>query len=129
MLRTYLVTFLIRILRFAYKMVFRSQIYCDDCNDVIALDVRIIAASNKNLKSMVEKNLFRKDLYYRLNVIPINLPNLKERGDDVIILAEHILKALRYRMNKQKIFFDYPVLDLFKRYEWPGNIREMENST
>ncbi len=97
------------------------------CNEAVPLDIRIIAASNKNLKSMVEKNLFRKDLYYRLNVIPINLPNLKERGDDVIILAEHILKALRYRMNKQKIFFDYPVLDLFKRYEWPGNIREMEN--
>jgi len=97
------------------------------CNETIPIDVRIIAASNKNLLEMVEQNLFRKDLFYRLHVIPIQLPSLAERGDDIILLAEYILNSLCRKMHKQKIRMESAVIDVFMRYAWPGNVREMEN--
>lgn len=96
-------------------------------NEVKKVNIRIITASNKDLKAMVRENLFRKDLYYRIHVIPINLPVLKKRGEDIISLAKYILNKLTFKMNKHTIEIDPSVLNVFMRYDWPGNIREMEN--
>ncbi|MGB9699398.1 MAG: sigma-54 interaction domain-containing protein [Thermodesulfobacteriota bacterium] len=91
-------------------------------------DVRIIAATNKNLSRLVEQGLFREDLYYRLNVIKIELPPLKERREDIPLLVEHFLKRFNLKMNKRLISVSPEVMDLFMRYEFPGNIRELENA-
>lgn len=91
-------------------------------------DVRIIAATNKNLPRLVEQGLFREDLYYRLNVIKIELPPLKERREDIPLLVEHFLKRLNLKMNKRILGVSAEVMDLFMRYEFPGNIRELENA-
>ncbi|MCL6638285.1 MAG: sigma 54-interacting transcriptional regulator [Firmicutes bacterium] len=89
-------------------------------------DVRIIAATNKVLEEMVRDGLFRADLYYRLNVFPINVPPLRKRADDIIPLAIHFLEKFiaKYKTNKR---FEPEVLLAFERYSWPGNVREMEN--
>ncbi len=91
-------------------------------------DVRIIAATNKNLSRLVEQGLFREDLYYRLNVIKIELPFLKERREDIPLLVEHFLKRFNLKMNKRILSVSPEVMDLFMRYEFPGNIRELENA-
>lgn len=93
----------------------------------IPVDVRVIAATNKDLKQEVKEKRFRKDLYYRLNVLPINVPPLKERIGDVPILLDHFLKAKSKKLNKE-----VPKIsdNLFKKmisYCWPGNVRELEN--
>ncbi|OLS03105.1 sigma-54-dependent Fis family transcriptional regulator [Tissierella creatinophila] len=93
----------------------------------ININVRVISATNKNLKKMVAEGEFRLDLYYRLNVIPINLPCLKSREDDVFLLSEYIIESLCKKMNKEKKFLSLEVRDLFSKYDWPGNIRELEN--
>lgn len=92
----------------------------------INVDVRIIAATNQDLKSMVEEGRFRKDLYYRLNVIPIHIPPLRERPDDIIPLLMYFLDKYnqKYQMNKS---FSSEALKLLVKYEWPGNVRELEN--
>jgi len=91
-------------------------------------DVRIIAATNKHLSQLVEQGLFREDLYYRLNVIKIELPPLKERREDIPLLVEHFLKRFNLKMNKRIISVSPEVMDLFMRYDFPGNIRELENA-
>ena len=94
----------------------------------IHVDVRIIAATNKNLEAEVEEGRFREDLYYRLNVIPIQLPPLRERRADIPVLAEHFLKhyaAKNHRVIQQIL---PEALDLLMRYNWPGNVRELENA-
>lgn len=91
-------------------------------------DVRIIAATNKNLFRLVERGLFREDLYYRLNVIKIDLPPLKERREDIPLLVEHFLKRFNLKMNKRIVSVTPEVMDLFLRYDFPGNIRELENA-
>lgn len=96
-------------------------------NDSIELDVRIIAATNQDLGALVEKGLFRKDLYYRLHVIPMHLPPLRERRDDLPALAEHFLTRLSQRLRKNVLSLSPPVLDRMRDYSWPGNIRELEN--
>ncbi len=93
----------------------------------IDVNIRVISATNKDLRKLVEKGEFRLDLYYRLNVIPINLPSLKEREEDVFLCSEYILKNLCDRMNKEKKVLSDEVRDNFRRYDWPGNIRELEN--
>jgi len=92
----------------------------------IHIDVRIIAATNKNLKMLVEQGLFREDLYYRLNVFPIQIPPLRERTSDIIPLTKHFIKKYnqKFKLNKT---FDQSSLDYILDYEWPGNIRELEN--
>lgn len=92
----------------------------------VKVDVRIIAATNKNLKKMVEKGLFREDLYYRLNVIPIEIPALRKRKDDIIPLCLDFLKEFnkKYEFNK---YFTISVLEIFREYDWPGNVRELRN--
>ncbi|HJR77367.1 MAG TPA: sigma-54 dependent transcriptional regulator [Nitrospiraceae bacterium] len=93
----------------------------------IKVDVRIIAATNKNLDELVRKGLFREDLYYRINVIALYLPRLRERGEDIALLAKHFL-AKRIEEEKRPVQdFSKEALELLTRYPWPGNVREMEN--
>lgn len=91
------------------------------------VDVKVIAATNKDLKSAVESKSFRQDLYYRLNVFNINLPPLRERKEDIPVLTEHILTRLRHQVNKPELTIDDEVKDSIFDYDWPGNIRELEN--
>jgi two-component system, NtrC family, response regulator HydG len=91
------------------------------------VDIRLIAATNKNLRELVKQGLFREDLYYRLNVINIHIPPLRERGDDVVLLANHFLHKYAREMGRQVPVFSDSVLQIFRRYEWPGNVRELEN--
>jgi DNA-binding NtrC family response regulator len=93
----------------------------------IRVDVRIIAATNKNLTEMVQKSQFREDLYYRLNVIPIELPPLRKRKSDIPELAEFFLKRLARENKRSAIQLESEAMDLLLDYPWPGNIRELEN--
>lgn len=93
----------------------------------IAVNVRIIAASNRNILEMIAANRFRSDLFYRLNVIPVELIPLRERREDISILASDFLKRQNEKLNRQVLGFDNDVLELFNRYSWPGNIRQLEN--
>jgi PAS domain S-box-containing protein len=91
-------------------------------------DVRIVAATNKDLVRRVEEGRFREDLYYRLNVVKLELPPLAERREDVPLLVEHFLKRFNVRMNKRIASVSPEVMQLFMRYDFPGNIRELENA-
>lgn len=93
----------------------------------IPVNVRIIAATNQDLESMIENNRFRRDLYYRLAVIRINIPCLKSRPGDIMMLAEYFLKRVCERFNKPMMTFSSEVIDAFMNYGWPGNVREMQN--
>lgn len=92
----------------------------------IGVDTRVIAATNRDLERMVKKGKFREDLYYRLNVVPINIPPLRERKDDIPLLAHNFLKrfSAKYQTKKE---LSTEVLDLLSKYYWPGNVRELEN--
>jgi len=91
--------------------------------DNVEVDVRVIAATNKNLKDEIGKNNFREDLFFRLNVFPVKIPTLAERADDIPELAEYFLTRSQYK-NKQ---LSADVVDLLRSYDWPGNIRELKN--
>lgn len=93
----------------------------------IPVDVRIIAATNKDLKVEIEKGTFRRDLYYRLSVIPIELPPLRERKEDIVFLMEHFLELKAAKLNKEVPELDSDIYSRFLNYDWPGNIRELEN--
>ena len=93
----------------------------------IKVDVRIVAATNKNLDELVRKGQFREDLYYRINVIALYLPPLRERGEDVPLLAKHFLAKRVEEDKRPSIEFGKDALELLTRYPWPGNVREMEN--
>ena len=93
----------------------------------IKVDVRIVAATNKNLEDMVRKSQFREDLYYRINVISLYLPPLRERGEDIPLLARHFLAKRVEEDKRPPIEFGKEAMDLLTRYPWPGNVREMEN--
>ena len=92
----------------------------------IKTNVRIIAATNRNLNKMVEENTFREDLYYRLNVIPIKIPPLRERPEDIEALSEHFLREYNRKYGRN-ITLSNDVMKKFKKYPWPGNIRELRN--
>ena len=94
----------------------------------IKMDVRIIAATNRALSQMVVEGHFREDLYYRLNVIPIHLPPLRERKDDIPLLAGHFLARYALRMKKPITAIDDAVIEKLLAYSWPGNVRELENT-
>ena len=96
-------------------------------NRTISVDVRLIAASNTNLLELSQDGSFRADLYYRLNVVPIALPPLRQRKEDIGMLAHHFLKKFNRQMNKAIDGLNHEVLSLFEAYPWPGNIRELEN--
>ena len=91
------------------------------------VDIRIIAATNRNLEKMVEENRFRGDLYYRLNVIPIYVPPLRERKDDIPLLIEFFLGKYRQKLDKHIFGVTGDVRSVLMDYSWPGNIRELEN--
>jgi Nif-specific regulatory protein len=93
----------------------------------IKSDVRIIAATNKNLEDAVEDESFRGDLYYRLNVFPIYLPPLRERKTDILLLADHFLEKYATENSKPIKRFSTPCIDMMMEYHWPGNVRELEN--
>ena len=93
----------------------------------IKVDVRIIAATSKNLEQAVEDDTFRGDLYYRLNVFPIYLPPLRERKTDVLLLADHFLELYARENSKDIRRFSTPAIDMLMQYHWPGNVRELEN--
>ncbi len=93
----------------------------------IEADARIIAASNSDLEKMVEEKTFREDLYYRLNVIPVHMVPLRERQDDIPMLAEHFLTKANKDMNKRIAKISDEVMELLTQYDWPGNVGELEN--
>jgi len=92
------------------------------------VDVRVIAATNRDLKQMVAEGKFQEDLYYRLNVIPIVLPPLRERPDDIPVLIDHFVEKHRQRTGKRIDRLEPEVLDTLRSYNWPGNVRELENT-
>ncbi len=92
------------------------------------VDVRILAATNRDLHGLVTKGLFREDLFYRLNVITICLPPLRERGDDILLLAGHFLKRFAAESDKSPPRFSDKALQVLRNYNWPGNVRELENT-
>jgi transcriptional regulator with PAS, ATPase and Fis domain len=92
------------------------------------VDVRVIAATNRDLKQMVSDGRFQEDLYYRLNVIPIEIPSLRERPEDIPVLIEHFVEKHRQRTGKPISGIDDDVVAALKKYEWPGNVRELENT-
>jgi DNA-binding NtrC family response regulator len=91
------------------------------------VDIRLIAATNKDLEKMIKEEVFREDLYYRLNIVPIDLPTLKERQEDIPLLAVHFLKKYAEEMGKTIKGFTAEAMEKMMRYPWPGNIRELEN--
>lgn len=93
----------------------------------IFIDVRIIAATNKNLSAMVKNGSFREDLYYRLNVIPIKLPSLRERREDIPLLIDYMIKEYSDKLGKEILGIDENAKQLLMNYNWPGNIRELQN--
>ena len=96
-------------------------------NETIETDVRVIAATNRDLKDMVAKGTFREDLYYRLNGFTIKLPPLRERGEDIMFLLEHLLSRFAAELNKADVHGISPeALDILTHYSWPGNVRELE---
>jgi two-component system response regulator GlrR len=94
----------------------------------LEVDVRVIVATNKNLEELVKQALFREDLYYRIHVIPITLPPLRERTEDIPLLAESFLKKFSLQMKKEVKGFSPSALQRLMLYDWPGNVRELENT-
>ena len=96
-------------------------------NKLIKVDIRVISATNTNLENAVAQGQFRQDLYFRLNVVPISIPPLRERKEDIPLLAKHFLDKFNTAFNKKIPGFSEKALDVLTRYHWPGNIRELEN--
>ena len=92
------------------------------------VDVRILAATNRPLAQMVAEGAFREDLYYRLNVIPLNIPPLTTRSEDIEILSEYFLRKITSEMKRSHVTISRGALDLLLNHSWPGNVRELENT-
>ncbi len=97
-------------------------------SELIKVDVRVISATNKELEKLVNEEKFREDLYYRLNVVTIQVPPLRERKEDIPLLAEHFLTKYSIENKKDIKLIDEDALDLLMKYNWPGNVRELENA-
>ncbi len=97
-------------------------------NELIKVDVRVISATNKDMKNAIAKGQFREDLYYRLNVVTIDLPPLRERKEDILLLAQHFLEKFAVENQKQIAGFSPEATDFLLKYQWPGNVRELENA-
>lgn len=113
----------VKLLRAIQERIIRRVGATDD----IKVDVRIIAATNRDLEKMVNDGTFRQDLFYRLNVILIKTPSLRERRDDIVLLANHFLKKYNERLNKNIGAISQEALDILRKYDYPGNVRELEN--
>lgn len=96
-------------------------------NEEIEVDIRLITATNENLKAAVKKGEFREDLYHRLNEFSINVPSLSERIDDLMIFSEFFLEKANTQLNKGIICISNEVMDIFRKYSWPGNLRQLRN--
>jgi DNA-binding NtrC family response regulator len=94
----------------------------------IPFDIRLVCATNKDLEEMVSRNLFREDLYYRINTIVIEIPPLRDRGEDVILLAEYFLKEYAAKYGKFNLKFSSKTLDKLMKHNWPGNVRELRHT-
>ena len=92
------------------------------------MDLRIIAATNRSLEEAVESGSFRRDLYYRLSVFPIHIPALRERGEDVVLLATHILERFRGELCKPELKLAPDAFSALQSHSWPGNVRELQNT-
>jgi DNA-binding NtrC family response regulator len=95
--------------------------------ETMEADVRLIAATNRDLQDAIHRGAFRSDLYYRLNVIPVHIPPLREHPDDVPVMAQHFLQNCAEKMGRQVEGFSEEAMEALVRYEWPGNVRELEN--
>jgi len=95
---------------------------------VLSTDVRVVAATNRDLENDMEEGIFRADLYYRLNVFPIHVPPLRERRTDIILLADHFIEKFNERHDRSIVRLSTPAIDLLMAYHWPGNVRELENA-
>lgn len=96
--------------------------------ETIKVDVRILAATNADLRRLVQENKFREDLYYRINVITLHLPPLRERKEDIPLLLEHFLKKFSEENGRDGLRFSPEAMKMLMRYDWPGNVRELENA-
>jgi two-component system response regulator HydG len=96
--------------------------------EVIKVDVRVIAATNKDLTRQVQDGRFREDLYYRLNVVTLNVPPLRNRKEDIPLIAHHFLKLFAEKNHKNVKGFTPRAMDRLLKYEWPGNVRELMNA-
>jgi DNA-binding NtrC family response regulator len=94
----------------------------------VSFDIRLICATNRNLEDLVSKNLFREDLLFRINTIVIELPPLRERGEDIVLLAEQFLKEYAGKYGKFQLKFSSKTLDRLMKYNWPGNVRELRHT-
>lgn len=94
----------------------------------IPIDVRIIAATHQNLEEMITKGTFREDLYYRLNVIPITIPPLRERPEDIPLIAQHLIRKIAFKLNKDNIKLSKKTFQYLLSQPWPGNVRQIENT-
>ena len=93
----------------------------------ISVDVRVLAATNRDFKAAVAAGTFRQDLFYRLNVFPIQVPPLRQRADDIPLLVEYLIDRYAKKAGKKIRKIEKKTLELFQAYDWPGNIRELQN--
>jgi two-component system NtrC family response regulator len=94
----------------------------------VRVDVRIVAATHRDLEEMIRDGTFRQDLYYRLAVVPLAVPPLRDRRDDIPLLADHFLRTMQQRTGRPQLRLPRQAFALFDRYAWPGNVRELENT-
>src|SRR6202042_2929084 len=94
----------------------------------IDVDVRIVTATNKDLATAVAEKQFREDLYFRISAVPITIPPLRDRGDDVLLLAEHFLERFRREFRKPDLNLSAATIARLRSYPWPGNVRELQNA-
>ena len=113
----------VKLLRFLQERTFTRI----GSNKELRSDVRFIAATSRNLEELMEKKLFREDLYYRLSVFPISIPDLKERPEDILPLAQHLLSQMNEKHHKNIVRISTPAANMLQAYSWPGNVRELEN--
>ncbi len=113
----------VKLLRFLQEKTF-SRV---GSNEEIHSNVRFLAATSRNLEELMEKKLFREDLFYRLNIFPISMPDLAKRQSDIILLAEHFIEKKNLRYNKKVARLSTTAINLLMSYHWPGNVRELEN--
>jgi two-component system response regulator HydG len=104
-----------------------KEVYMVGATRGLKMDVRVLAATNKDLTTVIRKGLFREDLYFRLNVIPIELPPLRNRGNDILLLTHHFTAKFAADLGKPVPRFSDSALQVLKNYHWPGNVRELEN--